>query len=402
MYLTIKTVARLTLPPNKADHIFWDDELTGFGYRLWRYRERARSCWVIQYRNRNGRKRRMTIAPGLLPAHAARRLAAEQLAKVRIGGDPQGEKATNRLRGSRSFHRMVEDFIAARGPKWRPNTAHQYRYTLLVCWQPLHKMDIDTVTRADIAVVLRRMEQERGTAAAALARTTLGTLYIWAMGQGLIEANPVIGTAKVEYSGKRERVLSDEEIAKVWQACSAPDNFPNGGNFGRVLKLLILLGARRREIECMKWSELDLTKAIWTLPAERSKNRRALTLPLSPAALAIFAEILPQRSEAYLFSRFGNIDGGRQLKKLREQAGVHDWSPHDLRRTCATGMANLGIAPHVIECVLNHVSGFRRGVAGVYNRSSYAREVADALLRWSEHVTGVAGAPTSNVVTLRA
>src|SRR5262249_37317333 len=179
-------------------------------------------------------------------------------------------------------------------------------------------------TRADIAVVLRRLEQERGTAMAATARTMLGTLYAWAMSQGLIENNPVIGTTKVEYSGKRERVLNDEELAIVWRACSNPANFPNDGNFGRVIKLLILLGARRREIECMQWSELDLARATWTLPAERSKNHRAHTLPLSPAALAILAEISneTQAPEAYLFSRFGNMDGGRQVKKLQKQTGI--------------------------------------------------------------------------------
>jgi len=181
MHLSVKTIAQLALPPGKADHIFWDDELTGFGYRLWRYRERQRSCWVIQYRNRGGRRRRMTIAPGPLPAHAARKLAVEQLAKVRIGADPQGEKVVQRLRGARSFRHVVEDFITARDSKWRPNTARQYRHTLLVCWQPLHRLNIDAVTRADIAVVLRRLEQERGTAMAATARTMLGTLYAWAM-----------------------------------------------------------------------------------------------------------------------------------------------------------------------------------------------------------------------------
>lgn len=405
MHLSTRTITQLTLPPGKADHIFWDVELTGFGYRLWRYRERQRSCWVIQYRTRDGRRRRMTIAQGQLPAYTARKLAAEQLARVRIGGDPQGEKVTQRLRGSRSFRHVVEDFITTREPKWRPSTARNYRSRLLICWQPLHRLNIDAVTRADIAVVLRRIEQERGTASAATARTMLCTLYIWAMGQGLIENNPVIGTTKIEYSGKRERVLSDEEIARVWRACSNPANFPNGGAFGRVIKLLILLGARHREVERMQWRELDLARATWTLPAERSKNHRALTLPLSPAALAIFAELSDntQAPDAYLFSTFGNWGGGsRQVKKLREQADVHDWSPHDLRRTCATGMANLGIQPHVIECVLNHVSGFRRGVAGVYNRSSYEREVAEALLRWSTHVTTLAGDPVSNIVPLRA
>jgi integrase len=308
-----------------------------------------------------------------------------------------------RLRGSRVFRNVVEEFIADREPKWRRSTVRQYRDILLVYWQPLHWMELNAVTRNDIAVTLRRIERDRGTRSAALARTRLSTLYVWAMGQGLIETNPVIGTTKIEYTVKRERALNDDELARVWQACSRPESFPNGGSFGRVVKVIILLGARRQEITGMKWSELDLAQATWTLPAERSKNRRAHTLPLSPAVLTILDEISrePQAPEAYVFTRFGRMDAYRPLKTLQEQSGVYKWWVHDLRRTAATGMANLGIAPHVIECVLNHVSGFRGGVAGIYNRSTYEREVADALLRWSTHVTALGEGRPSNVVTLR-
>jgi integrase len=257
---------------------------------------------------------------------------------------------------------VAEDFIAARTPKWRKITAKQYRHILLVYWKPLHGKELNAVTRRDIATGLRRIERERGERSADLARARLCTLYIWAMGQGLIEINPVIGTTKIEYTGKRERVLSDDELVKVWRACSAPENFPHGGNFGRVIKLLILLGARRKEITGMKWSELDLPNGTWTLPAERSKNHRAHTLPLPSAALAIFDEMSSHErwngkaraSDDYVFSSFGAMNVERPQHTLFEQSGTRDWWIHDLRRTCATGMANIGIQPHVIECVSRH------------------------------------------------
>jgi integrase len=284
-----------------------------------------------------------------------------------------------------------------------------YRHILLVCWKPLHGMEIDAITRGDIATGLRRIERERGTRMGSLSRARLWTLYNWAIGEGLIANNPVIGTIKIEYTGKRERVLSDEELVKIWQACSDPENFPRGGNFGRVVKLLILLGARRSEITGMRWSELDLTKGSWTLPAERSKNKRAHTLPLPPAGLAIFDEISRERwngktwvSDESIFTTFGGMNVWRPLEKLYKQSGTHDWWLHDLRRTCATGMANMGIHPHVIECVLNHVSGFRAGVAGTYNRSTYEREMKVALIRWSEHVMALVEGRANNIVTLRA
>jgi integrase len=408
MKLNSKSVAHITLPPGRNDLIFWDDELPNFGLRLWRFRERIRATWVIQYRTDSGIRRRLTIAPGSLAPHTARELAVKELAKARVGGDPRGEKVKKRLRGSKIFLKVVEDFIDDRTPKWRPKTLRQYKHILLVCWQPLHSMELTAVTRADIATVLRRIERERGVRAASLARARLNTLYIWAMGEGLVEINPVTNTRKVEYTGKRERVLSDEEIKKIWQACSDPDNFPKGGNFGRVVKLIILLGARHGEITGMQWRELDLKQGIWVLPAARSKNKREHTLPLSPAALAIFGEVTRERfngrthaADEYVFSSWGSMNVDRPRNRIYEQSGTKDWWLHDLRRTVATGMGNLGIQPHVVECVMNHVSGFRGGVAGTYNKSTYEREMTEALRRWSEHITGLVGGPASNVATLQ-
>jgi integrase len=410
MKLTTTIVRNLELPSGKNDHVFWDEDLPGFGYRMHRSSKGIRSAWIIQYRIHNGRSRRMTIGSAALAANEARKLAAQQLARVKIGADPRGDKIAARKRGSKTLLSLINDFLADNKDGWRESTERQYRLILLVYFKSLHHMEATAITRADIAPVLKCIEREHrrrgavaaqnpGRRSAALAQTRLNTLYIWAIGEGRLDSNPVIGTREIKYSGKRERVLTDDELIRIWQTCGAGFFPRSNGNFGRIVRLLILLGARRNEIACMAWSELN-EKGNWTLPARRSKNHRALTLRLPPAALAILAEV-PRRGDN-VFSKTAAMNIQRYVEQLRERTGIHDWSLHDLRRTTATGMGKIGIQPHIIECVLNHRSGFRAGVAGVYNLANYDLEVTQALLRWSEYVTALVEGRDNKVVALSA
>ena len=408
-----------SIPPKVKDIVIWDEDLHGFGLRIQRGKKGRRANYVIQYRTDTGRSRRMTIANEALPAQEARKLAARKLANAKTGDDPQGEKVAKRYKGSHVFKAVAESFIADKelpkppskpkpGKKyWRPSTAKQYRHILLTCCQPLHGFDIGDITRGEISLVLRRVEDKRGVRMAALTRNRLMTLFIWAMGEGLTETNPVIGARKVEYSGTRERILSDDELVRIWRACE-PENFPHGGNFGRVIQMLILTGARRSEVTGMKRDEVKPEDGIWILPGERSKNHRKHTIPLSPPAHGILKELLERKrwngktwtSDRFVFSSFGTMNVQRTRDALYERSGTNDWWLHDIRKTVATGMGNLSIAPHVISCVLNHVSVFRMdvqgmtvnvqgprtGITGKYNLSPYFRDMQQALDRWAEHV----------------
>src|SRR5262249_55530607 len=174
---------------------------------------------------------------------------------------------------------------------------------------------------------------------------------------------------------------------------------------GNIVKLLVLLGSRRQEVGGMSWSELNLDAGMWTLPAERSKNHRAHTITLPAAALAIINSV-PRTSRDHLFGDRADtgFTGWSNVKTdfdRRLGEAVKPWRIHDLRRTCATKMADIGIEPHVIESALNHFSGHRRGVAGIYNRSSYDGAVAIALERWADHVDGLMKRKPATVVKLR-
>jgi integrase len=227
---------------------------------------------------------------------------------------------------------------------------------------------------------------ESGETVANRARAALSSFFTWAMGEGLADINPVIGTNKAKEGGSRDHVLRDTELAAIWKACREDD-------YGRIVRLLILTGQRREEVGAMHWDEINLARAVWTIPRERTKNSLPHNVPLSDAALAILRSA-PQRDGRALI--FGDGAGGFQgwskakvaldNRVAQAEVKVRPWRLHDLRRTVATHLNDLGTLPHVVEAVLYHSSGHKAGVAGVYNRANYQQEKRGALHRWADHL----------------
>jgi integrase len=189
-------------------------------------------------------------------------------------------------------------------------------------------------------------------------------------------------------------------LATLWRACGENDH-------GRIIRLLILLGSRRAEVGGMRWSEFDLEAGTWTLPRERSKNDRPHTITLPPPAVAVIRSVPRWAGRDHLFGDragdgFTSWSNSKAELDRRLTGAVKLWRVHDIRRTVATGMADIGVEPHVIEACLNHYGGHRRGVAGVYNRSTYERAVKAALARWAEHVTALVEGREHKVISLRA
>ena len=187
-------------------------------------------------------------------------------------------------------------------------------------------------------------------------------------------------------------------------------------------KLLLLTGQRRDEVGGVEWSEIDLKRRLWTVPRNKAKNDRAHEVHLSSLAVEILDE-LPKIGSRYALTTNGwrPISGFSKSKQrldqhmldlLRtelagtgkdpDQGSINDWILHDLRRTAATGMARLNIAPHVVDKILNHMTGSIRGVAAVYNRHAYFDERGAALETWSRHVESIVRPVASNVVPLTA
>ena len=382
MKLTAKAVATLTLPEGKSDLIYFDDDLSGFGYRLRRSPSgKVNATWVCQYRNAGATRRILLGAGSVLSAEQARMAAKKILAQVALGEDPQSAKADRRAKDRQSMRVIIDEYLAIKAAEIRPGSLREtQRYLCGPYFKALHGMPIDSIARRDVAAAVIATQRKHGSNVAALARVTLSGFFSWCVQMGLIEVNPVIGSPTPKTNEARDRVLSDDELVRIWNACQDDDH-------GKIIKLLILTACRREEIGGMTWDEI--AGASWTLPKERSKNGKAHTLPLMPAMLDIIKTVPRMASRDHLFgerSPSGFCRWGQGKAALDARSGVTGWQVRDIRRSVDTKMADIGVMPHIIEQILNHQSGHKRGDAGTYNRSVYEREVRAALALWHDHV----------------
>ncbi|MGJ5095621.1 tyrosine-type recombinase/integrase [Bradyrhizobium oligotrophicum] len=210
----------------------------------------------------------------------------------------------------------------------------------------------------------------------------LSAFFKWLHRERRIKVNPVLGLSKPPNSPSRRRFLTDAEIKKFWTACTAL-----GSPFGPMLKLLLLTGQRLNEIA--RLHEAELTDEAIRLPGSRTKNALPHDVPLSSLAKEVLAEVQRVPNSKYVFSTNGRtpVSGFSKAKtRIDDLLDIEPWVFHDLRRSAATGMAEIGIQPHVIEAILNHVSGHKASVAGIYNRAAYANEKREALEKWAEHL----------------
>jgi integrase len=390
----------------RTGETIWDaghrEAVRGFGVR----RQRGHPTYVVKYRV-FGRQRFFTIGPHGSPwtPAKARKEAKRLLGLVADGKDPADERAQAALRAADTLRRIADEYLKQAKQKQRPRTYSEIERYLLTDWKPLHPVSVFHIRRRHVAARLTELAANRGPVAAARARGALSAVFNWAIREGLdIQANPVVGTNRQAKPKSRDRVLTDVELAEIWSACRDDD-------YGRMTKLLMLTAQRRDEVGSMPWLEIDPENKSWIIPGTRTKNHRDHILPLADAALALI-EASPHHRD-FVFGDGPRRRGDKQRgfsgwskskaaldarilearRKATEDAKPPpDWRLHDLRRTAATVMADrLGVLPHIVEAILNHVSGHRAGVAGVYNRARYEAEMREALERWGEHVSALVG-----------
>jgi integrase len=399
MQLSQESIAALDLPAGKSDYIVFDDEMPGFGIRL---RAGGKRVWIVQYRA-SGRQRRETLGDARrVTLKAARAAAQKRFATVALGGDPQEAKAEAKARAAILIGPLADRYLAEKKPVVRTNTyVADHRY-LTSYWKALRPMSVDRVNRRIVAARLGEIGQEHGVTAAARARQSLSASFAWLMREGIAEGNPVNGTSDPRSRIKsRDRVLSGAELRAIWQACPETD-------FGRIIKLLMLTGARRDEIGGLVWSEIDVDRGLLTIPGERTKNHHPLQLALPLAALTIINSAPRRGGREFLFGGSGGAFSAWSYSTLQINARIVEtigspiaaWRIHDIRRTVATGLAELGIQPHIVEAVLNHRSGHKAGVAGIYNRATYAPEIKRALAIWADHLLSIVEDSKRKIVPL--
>ena len=364
----------------QADRIYWDTEITGFGLRLRRGGGRA---WILQYKF-DGADRRLKLGPCPdIKAKVAREMARAKLAEVWQGKDPQAAKREAKARrlAQISLKVVIDNFLEYKQPKLRPGSFREIQRYLMKDWRSLHGWPIAEIKLANVASILDRLEKA-GPVSAAHSRTALSQVFKWAMGRGYTDHNPVANSINPDNGVPRERVLDDAELSSIWNNC-ASDN-----DYHRIIRLLILTACRISEVGGMQWSEFNEDRTVWTIPGDRVKNKRDHVLPLPGAFWQIVETVKhrPDRDFLFGYSDRGYANWGDPKIILDKQCAVVGWTHHDIRRTVATRMADIGIQPHIIEAVLNHQSGHKGGVAGIYNRSNYKSEVKGALQAWARYV----------------
>jgi integrase len=377
MKLTAATVVKLTLPEGKSEAFFWDHDVPGFALRL---RAGGSRVWVLQHRV-GRRQRRITIgsAKAISPADA-RATAAKLYARIKLGEDPTALKARAVAAQGDTFAAALDLYLARQRQSLRPRSFAEVLRHLATHAKPLHNMPLVEIDRRHVAKVLAGLGETSGPTAANQVRTSLSAFFTWCAREGLADANPATHTNKFVTAGARERVLSDDELRAIWVASG------DARQYGVIIKLLTLTACRREEIGALRWSEVDIDQAIISLPSARTKNAKPFDVPLSATALAVL-EAHQRRDDDFVFGRRDGFRGWADAKTaLDKRIKIAPWRVHDLRRTAATRMADIGVLPHVVEAVLNHQSGAKAGIAGVYNRAMYESEKRQALERWSEHL----------------
>ena len=387
--------------------------------------------FALRFRRPDGRPAKMALGPfdpttesdgdpvigAPLTLAGARRLAAD-LNRERARGkdivaDRKAEKSRMRLqhqeRAANTFSQCARDFIEGHAKKRRTgnDTARVLGYLPDGSVIPRSLADLwahKPIASIDGHVVYNTVEEARqrgipgwavktdgpSEARARHVHAALSSMFGWLHRHRRVESNPCIGVHRPDGPQSRDRVLTDAEIQKFWQACSSV-----GEPFGSIFRLLLLTGCRLNEVAGMGRSELS--NGTWTIPGARTKNGRTHVVPLSPEMQGILDAAIRVSDCPFVFTWTGKtaVSGWSKSKKRLDAAmgDIAPWRLHDLRRTCATGMAEIGIAPHIVEACLNHISGARAGVAGVYNRAAYAAEKKSALERWADHVEGARRRP---------
>jgi integrase len=383
--------------------------------------------WCVRYRY-GGRPRKVTLGTyPLVDLMKARERAKDAIEAVERGEDPAAEKKAKKAlqylpaSDRDSFGVLIREFFQThaipRTRSWqetarllglqvdrekseagKPPVLKDIRGRLAARWAEL---PVTSIRRRDIIALLDESKARGATTTANRELSALSKFFSWCCERDILSASPTFGVRKPAPENSRERVLSDVELAIIWKAAVA-----EGHPFGDLVRLLILTAQRRVEVAGLAWPEIDLVTFTWSLPGSRTKNKRPHLVPLSEAAAELLETIPRYAAGNFLFGLSGRSEFSgfshakarldqriaKLAKKELEAKKVEPWTLHDIRRTAATRMADLGVMPHIIEAVLNHISGSKAGVAGTYNRSLYEPEKRAALELWANHVVNLVAA----------
>jgi integrase len=411
-YLTEPTIEKIRKPPKGQRTEISDSDAAGLALRI---TDKGARSWCVYFRleDATGQRKNQRMTLGGYPAigiAVARQQAREARNQAVAGIDPRKARAQAQTESQATAERLLFSNIAKayvearcqRNEQGGPKKGHLIRGSeiesiirrhLIPAWGDKLIPEID---RLDLRDVTRPLVADKPMAAHRL-HEIAKTLFYWSVNEGFLKASPF---ARMEAPVKklpRDRDLKHPELKRLWAACEAKA-YP----FGTLVKLLALTLQRRNEVAGMQWPEFDLDKAQWTVPAERSKSKRAHIVPLSKPAVQIIKSLPRYVGGPYVLTTtegYRPVSGFSKMKVQLDQASkVTDWRLHDLRRTGRSEMARLKVDDVVAERVLDHVP---RGLAKVYNQYQYLDEKREALNLWARELRKITKPDVGEVVKLR-
>ena len=365
--------------------------------------------WAFRFRRRTDRKNvKLTLGKagdGGLSLAAARHAAAAHRHRLEQGAvlvTPVTAVTPQSVRTGDKVETAVASFLELHvRRKNRISTARVteniFNRIIVPAWR---NRTIDSIRRRDIIDLVEDVAASGRGYHANRTCAVLSKFFAWLVARDALTFSPVTGVERPYKEKIRSRVLTDDELRVLWLACG------HEGASGEAIRLMTLTGARRGEVGEMSRREVDQDHQLWNLPAERTKNGRPHTIPLSTQAWTLI-EARPRFADCnFVFSADGKraVNNWDEVKhRISAKAGItaSSWRLHDLRRTAASGMQKLGISVPIIEKALNHKSGTFRGIVSVYQQHDYADEVAIALQRWADRVDEIVGGKPAKVVKLR-
>jgi integrase len=400
MKLTLNRIAGLKCPEGKRDMLVFDDEQRGLGVRV---TAGGGKTYLAQYSFQRQKRRIPLGSCGAVSLAKARDAVRAIMGDVAKGIDPAAERNKAKAHEALTLAALLTDWHALHLAGKRPRYASEAVRALRNAFSRYLDLPAADLSRAAAVKALDAMARRGSVAMAARTAAYGKAAYGWGVKRGSLASNP-FASLPVTPTERRERVLTDDQLAAIWRATDGP------GPFNGIVRMLVLTGQRREEVAGMTWAELSggsaatLDLSAWIIPASRAKNGATHIVPLSPPAQDLLREA-PRFCDLVFPGLRGPFNGFSKAKAaLDARSGVTNWRLHDLRRTMATGLQRLGARLEVTEQVLNHVSGSRAGIVGVYQRHDFASEKRAALDAWGEHVLAIVEgrAATDNVVTLRA
>jgi integrase len=370
-HLTDASVQRIK-PPKEGSVEIFDLGYPGLALRVG---YGGAKSFEMFYRH-GGKLRRETLgrwpSTSLADARMEWRKTREAIAK---GEDPAGAKAP-----AMAFEAVVEEWLKRDQSKNKASSQYQVHRALesdlLPAWRGKR---VDAITKRDIHDLLDSIADRGAPIMARRVQAYVRRFFRWCVERDILKVDPTAGMPRVGNGKSRERVLTDDELLKVWRSCDGP--------YGTVVRMLALTGARREEIAQLKWSEID--RDTIKLEGPRTKTGVPHIIPLSAPAMSLLETMPRIRGCEFVFTNGGKkpiADWSRCKIALDAASGVTGWRVHDLRRTVATGLQKLGVNLQTVEAVLGHTSGSRAGVVGIYQRHDYAAEKRQALEAWGAHV----------------